>query len=159
MDKLCIPDPTPADTRRDSFRSSGRPSTGPLPVRGGILIVDDEASVRLLLEVALRQQGFTVFKAADGQEALSLFRRHRGEIALVLLDIRMPVLDGPQTLAALRQVEPPVRCCFMTGQSGDYSHERLMELGAACVFEKPFRLAELLQVVDELVGSANPVRA
>jgi CheY-like chemotaxis protein len=105
--------------------------------------VDDEPLLRKLLQVALEQQGLTVWLAADGHEALQIYQRHRARIALVLLDVRMPGLDGPQTLAALQILDPAVACCFMTGYAGDYTYPNLLERGAIRVFAKPFRPAEL----------------
>jgi len=117
----------------------------------GILVVDDEVPVRALLDTVLRQNGFSVWQAGGGQEALDQYRQNRENIGLVLLDVRMPDLDGVETLAALRGMNPSIQCCFMSGHSGDYSHEQLLELGAARVFAKPFRLAELLQVARQLI--------
>jgi len=112
--------------------------------------VDDDASIRLLLEIALRERGFTVWKAANGQEALRLYRLYHREIALVLLDVRMPGLDGPETVATLRQVEPNLPFAFMSGHSGDYSLEQLKGLGPACIFEKPFELSEVVQTIEKV---------
>src|SRR5262249_49663272 len=106
----------------------------------GILVVDDDPSVRALLGIVLRRQGFTAWVAADGLEALDLYRRHSAEIALVLLDVRMPVMDGPQTWAALQQVNPGVRCCFISGHTGKYTEQELLERGAV---GKPFAPADL----------------
>src|SRR5262249_13388533 len=79
----------------------------------GILVVDDEDSVRRLLQIVLERQGFSVWSAADGRTAIRLYRQYRTTISLVLLDVRMPELDGPQTLAELREFNPAIRCCFM----------------------------------------------
>jgi CheY-like chemotaxis protein len=116
--------------------------TAQLP-KPGILVVDDEPLLRKLLQVALEQQGFQIWLAADGYEALQLYQKHRLHVALVLLDVRMPGLDGPQTLAALQILDPALACCFMTGFAGDYSYTNLLERGALRVFAKPFRPAEL----------------
>jgi CheY-like chemotaxis protein len=118
----------------------------------GILVADDEAAVRTLLETLLRRHGYVVWSASDGAEALELFACHREAIALVLLDVRMPSLDGPQTLAALRQLDPDVRCCFMSGQSGSYRPEELLELGALRLFKKPFKLNEILAELELLTA-------
>src|SRR3954470_11871134 len=78
---------------------------GTLPAQGrrrGVLVVDDEECVRDVLDAMLRQQGFAVWLAADGWEALEVYRLHLAAIDLVLLDVRMPGLDGPATLTALR---------------------------------------------------------
>ncbi len=61
----------------------------------------------------------------------------------MLLDVRMPGMDGPQTLAALKRINPAVLCCFMTGYAGDYTGEGLLALGAVRLFEKPFQLDEI----------------
>lgn len=118
----------------------------------GILVVDDEAMVRALLEVGLRQSGFTVWQAASGPEAVEFYRRRGNDISLVLLDVNMPGWTGLQTLAALQQLNPAICCCFMTGNTGLYTREQLLGLGAAQVFNKPFRLAEVGQLLWELVG-------
>ena len=112
-------------------------------IRPGILVVDDEAAVRSFLKAALELQGFTVWLAEKGVEAVDLYARQRSAIDLVLLDVRMPGLDGPHTLAALRRLDPDVRCCFMSGHTGEYTEAELLLRGAACVFAKPFRLSEL----------------
>lgn len=128
----------------------------PNPRQPGILVVDDDAAVRTMLDVGLRQYGFAVWQAADGQEALRVYPQNRSEIDLVLLDVRMPGLDGPQTLAALLQLNPQIRCCFMTGQAGSYSQDELLQRGAAHVFPKPFQLAQVAQVLASLIGSPLP---
>jgi CheY-like chemotaxis protein len=83
--------------------------------RPGVLVVDEEACVRGVLGTLLRGQGFVVLLAASGLEAVTLYRQHGREIDAVVLDVRMPGLDGPQTLAALRQLDPHVRSVFLTG--------------------------------------------
>lgn len=122
------------------------------PRQNGILVVDDEAAVRGVLNVGLRQQGFAVWLAANGQEALDLYRHHSHAIDMVLLDVRMPGRDGPQTLAALQELNPDLRCCFMSGDLGSYAEWQLCELGAAVVIRKPFRLAEVAETLRELVN-------
>jgi CheY-like chemotaxis protein len=121
----------------------------------GLLVVDDEGGVRGLLDVGMRQEGFAVWLAADGQEALDLYRRRRGAIDVVLMDVRMPGLDGPQTLAALQGIDPQVRCCFMSGDPGSYTEQGLCELGADAVLRKPFRLAEVARVLRETASRAD----
>src|SRR5262245_11971981 len=82
--------------------------------RGGVLVVDDEALIRSMLNTGLAQYGFEVRLAASGREAIEIYSRDFSEIDLVLLDVRMPGLDGPQTLARLEAINPNVRCCFMS---------------------------------------------
>jgi CheY-like chemotaxis protein len=115
-----------------------------------VLVVDDEPAIRGLLKVALEKMGFTVLLAADSTEALDVYGRWRPKIALVLLDVRLPGLDGPQTLAALQRFDPALRCCFMTGHAGNYSDQDLLARGALRVFTKPVPLPELVTVIEQL---------
>ena len=86
--------------------------------------------------------------AVDGETAIDLYRRNAAGINVVLLDVQMPGMDGPQTLAALRQVDPGLVACFMTRDPGTYTRAELLLLGAVRVFEKPFRPAEVAESLD-----------
>src|SRR5437660_9448725 len=99
----------------------------------GVLIVDDQPDVLALLQTVLRHYGFAVFLAPTGQGAVELYRYHRSEITLVLLDVAMPGWDGPRTLRALRAVNPEVVCCFVTGAAPEGTEQDLRALGAARV--------------------------
>jgi DNA-binding response OmpR family regulator len=120
--------------------------------RPEILIVDDEPLLRKMLQGSLSHFGFIVRIAASAAEALALFEQHHATIALVLLDVQMPGLDGPQTLAALRRIAPQVRFCFMSGHTGQYTARHLLDMGAAAVFEKPFEIAELARQLRLLIA-------
>lgn len=120
--------------------------------RPEVLVVEDDEAVRTLLALALEGQGFAARLAADGNAAVDLYRQHGGMIDLVILDVRMPGLDGPATFAALRQIDPHVRCCFMSGQMGPYDAEQLRAMGAFAVFQKPLKLAEVLNTLRELLS-------
>jgi CheY-like chemotaxis protein len=115
------------------------------------LIVDDEEAVGALLEVVLRQAGFRVCRATAAAPAVELFAARRDDIALALLDVRMPGTDGPATLRELRAIDPALSCCFMTGDSGRYPPQYLLGLDAAAIFDKPFDTAGLPQAVRQLV--------
>ena len=118
--------------------------------RPGVLVVDDEHLVRLMVQLALERSGFNVWPAVNGRQALQLYRIYRERIAVVLLDVRMPGMDGPATLEALRNLNPDVVACFMSGYTGIYPAEDLIQRGAVRVIAKPFRL-------DELVAALRPL--
>jgi CheY-like chemotaxis protein len=122
------------------------------PRPAGVLVVDDERLLLRLLSLALSQAGFAVWTAPGGEEAVELYRRHGGAVDVVLLDVCMPGMDGPKTLAALRALDPAVRCCLLTGHAGAYSEEGLLALGADRVLLKPFPLDELTRVLRGLAG-------
>jgi DNA-binding NtrC family response regulator len=119
--------------------------TTDLPLRPrGILIVDDTDVIRALLDVGLRAAGFVVWLANGGLAGVDSYLEHAAGIDVVLLDVRMPGCDGPQTLARIHSLNPDVLCCFMTGDIGIYTEEHLIDLGAVAVFRKPFRLGEMV---------------
>jgi CheY-like chemotaxis protein len=96
-----------------------------------------------LLQLGLQRAGFDVWLASNGREAIDVYREHRESIGVVLLDVRMPGLDGPGTLDALRELNPAVRACFMSGDTGAHHSQQLLRRGAASVLAKPFHLKEL----------------
>jgi DNA-binding response OmpR family regulator len=113
-----------------------------------ILVVEEEAGIRHLLELALSMNGFRVLLAASGEEAIDLYHQRNHDVDLVLMDVRMSGMDGPMTLSKLQKSRKDIRCCFM---SGDTSWERsgeLLALGARRVFRKPFH--SLQEIVNDL---------
>jgi CheY-like chemotaxis protein len=133
-----------AMTREDS-RQIG---DGQKPV---VLVVDDDEAVRNLLCVALGRHGFEVCPAASGMEALNLCRKQAPALSAALLDVRMPGLDGPQTMKALRRLLPGLPCCFMTGNPGAYGLTGLLDRGAAAVITKPFCPSEVAATLWRIV--------
>jgi CheY-like chemotaxis protein len=125
---------------------------GPFRSLPGILVVDDETAVLCVLAARLRLEGYKVCLAGHGHQAIELYRRHRDEIAVVLLDVLMPGMDGPHTLTALQDLCPTVHCCFMTGNPTPYTEEGLLQRGAARVFRKPFAFTEVIDTLDQLAG-------
>lgn len=113
----------------------------------GVLVVDDEHLVRIMVQLGLERNGFDVWLAPNGREAIDLYRAHREDIAVVLLDVSMPGLDGPQTLDALRELDPHVLACFMSGASVAYRPDELVQRGAAYVIAKPFLLDDLANIL------------
>ena len=109
--------------------------------RGGmitVLIIDDEAPIRLLCRVNLEAEGMEVLEAADGPGGLELARTERPDI--VLLDVMMPGLDGPGTLQAMRETPrmADVPVVFMTAKVQPQEIANLRSLGALGVIAKPF---------------------
>src|SRR3954470_4105826 len=84
------------------------------PPNPAVLVVDDEPLVRSLLGHVLQSRGYRFLPAAGGVEAVGLYREHAAAIGLVLLEVQIAGMDGPRTLAALRHIDPHVRCCFMS---------------------------------------------
>ncbi len=121
-----------------------------------VLIVDDNAMIRNMLEVALSGTGFDVRTAGTGAQALAVARSVRSTLAVAILDVRLLGEQGPDVLRQLRTVVPNLPCCFITGDMGDVTEEELLAEGAPVrVFSKPFPLPELVATVRELASVAR----
>jgi CheY-like chemotaxis protein len=104
--------------------SCTRPSLPRVPV----LLVDDDEDVRTFLATILEESGLRVLSAPDGRAAAELLRTEP-EIGLALLDFKMPGLDGPATLILLRKIQPRLKCCFVTSETGPYTVPALLGMG------------------------------
>ena len=108
-----------------------------------VLVIDDDADTRELLDEALARAGYTVVTASNGQEALALLRSIRPE--MILLDIQMPVMDGSEFREAQRRDHDLIKIptVVMTGSK----EEPLLDIAVVETLTKPFRTKELLAVV------------
>jgi CheY-like chemotaxis protein len=123
----------------------------------GILIADDMAWILNLLKFEMESRGFNVWLAVDGDDAIDLYSRHQDKVDVVLLDVQMPGLDGPQTLEALQRLNPAVVACFMSGNLEAYTEEDLLDRGAKLIFSKPFRAAEVADFLQRVLNSGSPL--
>lgn len=103
-----------------------------------VLVIDDEADIRLIVRVSLRQRGHGVSEASSGRDGLRTARAERPDV--ILLDVMMPEMDGPATLEAIRADPETSRIpvVFLTAKAMRSEIERLRALGAAGVLVKPF---------------------
>src|SRR5262245_21728852 len=142
-----------------SRAAEGEPTAQQVRDKLGVLVADDDHLVRVLVQLGLERDGVDVWLASDGREAIHLYRTHRESIAVVLLDVHMPGLDGPATLDALRRLDPEVLVCFMSGDTGDYDPQELLQRGAAGLIAKPFHinhLADSLRLLAQGVPADLP---
>lgn len=125
--------------------------------RRAVLVIDDDPAVRAVLGAMVEQSGFPVILAGGGDEGVGLYGRHRGEVAVVVLDVQMPWKDGPQTLAELRALDPTLSCVFVTGYSPNHTFAELADLGAV-VLSKPLAAGELGRVLLAATREAGMAR-
>lgn len=118
------------------------------PVSDRVLVVDDEKNVRLTLGQALEDLGLTVETAADGAEALS--RLDEEDYDLMLLDLRMPGLDGLETLERARRQAPELPVVIVTAHGTVKNAVQAMRRGAVDVLLKPISLDALRDLVDRV---------
>jgi two-component system, cell cycle sensor histidine kinase and response regulator CckA len=132
-------------TPRGSVASSPpRPGPAPTPT---ILVVEDEVALRAAIRRLLQDAGYGVLEAANGATALALLdQADAGAIALVLTDLRMPVMDGRQLAAALARRRPSLPIVFMSGFTAQLMDLRLVSPHLAFL-AKPFRNDDLLAAV------------
>lgn len=116
------------------------------------LIVDDEAHVRAFVRLLLKELGIeTCWEAADGQAALEFVRQY--EVELAVMDINMPLLDGLQALAKMREENLDVPVIFMTSQGAIGMVKEAMELGAIGYVIKHATREEVLKSIREAIDS------
>ncbi|HSE67271.1 MAG TPA: ATP-binding protein [Gemmatimonadales bacterium] len=121
-----------------------------------ILLVEDEAALRRSAMRILERKGYRVLTAADGEEALHMFRMHQDRVALVLSDVVMPRLSGPGLYSALRREGAQVPFLFMSGYTErDRSTGMQMPQGVP-LLQKPWVAGDLLHVIQELLSHRAP---
>jgi CheY-like chemotaxis protein len=117
-------------------------------LRGTVLFVDDEAMIRDVGSMMLEHLGLKVLMAANGAEAVDLFRRRAAEIDCVLLDLSMPHMDGLAAMAELMRIRPTARVILSSGYDEQESVRRVPG-GAVAFIQKPYTLDNLRKVLEE----------
>ena len=136
---------------------AGRQSPQYEDLTGGglVLVVDDEAAVRLTATAALRRYGYSVESANDGAAGVEAFRRRPAEFAAVLLDLTMPVLGGEQALAQIKQIRPQVPVIASSGYSEEEASQRFPAGQIAAFLQKPYSAAVLARTMKAAIPSAR----
>ncbi len=114
---------------------------------GTVLVVDDEEIIRTVLADMLREMGFRVLTAEDGQEALEIYSESWRDIDAVIMDLIMPRLGGKGAYRAMREINPSVRVILSTGFSRDRAIEEALSEGVVAFVQKPFRIEELSNAI------------
>jgi two-component system cell cycle sensor histidine kinase/response regulator CckA len=126
-------------------------SRGFLRGSGVILVAEDEALVRAQVDRLLRRAGYTVLQAENGARAVELFRQNQGSVALVLMDVVMPELDGWKAYLQMEALDPNVKVLFTTGYAANVLPPDYGARGARLV-AKPYRPQQLLGLIGELLA-------
>jgi PAS domain S-box-containing protein len=130
------------------------PDPGKSSPRGGqevVLVVEDEAVVRRLASVVLRQQGYTVLEATDGVEALRICERYQGPLDLLLTDLVMPQMNGRQLARALKRMRPELKVLYFSGYPDDAILRHGFVEEGLDFFPKPFTSNALAHKVREVL--------
>jgi len=125
------------------------PIGGAAPAALGILLVDDNPALRRILSAALRQEGHRVVEAADAEEALDLVARLDSRIDVLVTDVVMPGMTGPELAERLRQTNPDLDVLLVSGYADDASFQRAQTMGLP-MLAKPFRPGDLIERLARL---------
>jgi CheY-like chemotaxis protein/signal transduction histidine kinase len=131
------------------FEAEPAPAAEPEPTKGTILLVDDEPGIRGLVRRILRRENYNVIEAASGEEALSVALSHPSPIHLLLTDVMMPGMTGPQVAASIQGNFPEAKVIYISGYSDP---EEQQQIEGELYLQKPFTLSDLLRVVNEALG-------
>ena len=112
-----------------------------------ILIVDDQFGIRILLNEVLQKEGYQTFQAANGVQALDIVKKDPPD--LVLLDMKIPGMDGIEILKRMKVIEPNIRVLIMTAYGELDMIQEAMNLGALTHFAKPFDIDDIRSAVKK----------
>ncbi len=120
-----------------------------------ILLAEDAEIVREMVEEILKNDGYEVFSYPDGQEAFSFFKENASRLDLVVTDIVMPRMNGKELAQQCRRERPDVGVLYMSGYLDSQLNTEEDLAGNTDFIAKPFRPAELLQKIEELIDMAG----
>jgi len=134
-----------ADQRLEEWR----PDEGGQPAKASIMIVDDQAMIRILLVEVFVSCGLEVYEAGDGEGAIRQFAEQ--PVDLVLMDLKMPEMNGIEALLRLRRLKPDLIAVMISAYGEPEDVETAEQLGVTRFFDKPFDIDELkLHVLHQL---------
>lgn len=144
-------------TMKVLFPAITQPSEPPLnpaapknpALRGTVLVVDDEPTVRNLVQRIMEKRGFRVLLAENGLKAIELFREHRDQVAIVLLDMTMPSMTGEEVFRELKRIDPNVRVVLSSGYNEEDATSRFAGTGLTGFLQKPYSPAALWQTLED----------
>ena len=114
-----------------------------------IMVVDDDTDLRSTHQEILMDEGLDVISAEDGFQAVQM--ASQCQIALILMDIRMPGMDGVEAFLKIKEILPDCTVVMMTGQAVESRIQIALSEGAKTCLTKPISIEQVLEIVDEVV--------
>jgi nitrogen-specific signal transduction histidine kinase/ActR/RegA family two-component response regulator len=141
-----------------SFEIALPAAAGSVETRDGrdILVVDDEPAFREMIRLVLEEEGHRTHLASGGFEALKRLRADFADFDLVILDLRMPGVDGLGVLEELRELAPDLPVLVATGYASDEEKAKALATGARRILQKPYRVADLRNALADVLGPEGP---
>ena len=112
-------------------------------------MVEDDAAVRLTAVQMLEKCGYTVFEASDAEEALQLFEARRQSLSLLITDVVMPGMSGPELADTIAKTDPDTRVLYMTGYADEEVLSEPLGDRKVVLLKKPFSLASIIEKIGE----------
>jgi len=147
----------PAEPGANPLAREARPARYPRGNGEWVMMVDDDAAIRKITQKTLEAFGYQVLLACDGAEAAALYADRQKEIAAVIVDMMMPVMDGPATIRMLSSINPDVKIIVTSGISAKEALARTISPNVKDFLPKPYNAAALLKVVSCALGSSEAV--
>ena len=141
---VALPAACPGETRTQAAADEPRAT---------VLIVEDEPALRELVAVILDSEGYAVLQACDGGDAIGVAERYRGGIDLLVTDVVMPRLSGPELAQQLRSLRPGLEVLYMSGYNDSQLVTRGLEQADVNLLAKPFTPDELAEQVAQLTAA------
>jgi CheY-like chemotaxis protein len=120
-----------------------------------VMVVDDDAPIRTVTQQALESFGYRVLLASNGSDALAVYEAHQAEIEIVVMDMMMPVLDGPATIRLLSAMNPGVRIIATSGIKSNQEVARTISPSVKMFLPKPYNAESLLRAVASIIGASQ----
>ncbi|HEX9444112.1 MAG TPA: ATP-binding protein [Candidatus Binatia bacterium] len=116
-----------------------------------VLFAEDEGLLLRVIRRALEKRGYHVLEARDGLQAIETYREHRDEIAIVVLDMGLPKLDGWEVFHRLKEINPQLKAIAMSGYVAPDLKDKMLQEGMKDVISKPFPAVEMLRAIRSVI--------
>ncbi len=113
-----------------------------------VLFVDDEDMVLEVGSLMLQKLGYSVLTASNGHEAIEILKENK--VAFVILDMRMPGMNGYEIYQQLKKIQPKVKILLASGYTGDQSEKELIRFGFDGFIQKPFNFKQLSEKIEDI---------
>ena len=120
--------------------------------KGVILLVDDEETILEVCTQMLQRLGYHVRQAIDGQQAIDIFEKEKDVIDIVLLDMRMPGMNGATVYNRLIQIQPNVKVILFSGFFENQHIQKILQNENVDLIQKPVRLKQMSQKLENMLG-------
>lgn len=121
-----------------------------------ILVVDDENAVQQIARSTLEAFGYNILTAGDGAEALSIFAKQNEDIDLVIVDMMMPIMDGPATISAIFHIQKDAKIIASSGLQTNDRVAKAFNAGVQHFLNKPYSAQHMLQTIREALDDSSP---